>query len=68
VAIKEMALNDLTKLGVDQNNRLYWNKEPVATGSRVTLQPIVNRAIFIGGFSTFGLFLIGLGGFAFGAQ
>lgn len=39
-------------LGIDKNNQLYWNNEPIVTEQKVRLSDCVNWSIIIGGFST----------------
>jgi hypothetical protein len=50
--------NDLGQtgiLGVDEDNRLYWNGQSIVTEQKVTLQWWVNVAFIITGLSTLAL-------------
>ena len=40
------------ELGIDKDAKLYWNKKPIVTEQKVTLQRWVNISIIIASFST----------------
>lgn len=46
------------KLGIDENGNLYVNNKRVITDTKIVLEGWVNGALFIGGLSTLGLFLL----------
>lgn len=46
--IKTITLDELDRLGVDDRNNLYWDKKPLVTEEKITLQKWVNFAIVIG--------------------
>lgn len=45
-------------LGIDEHNNLYINNKKVITESRVVLNNVLNYAIIIGGYSTFGILVV----------
>ena len=50
--------DELGRLGVDENNRLYWDNKPLITEERLTLALWVNGALIVGAGSTFVLALL----------
>lgn len=40
------------ELGIDKDAKLYWNKQPIVTEQKVTLQGWVNISIIIASLST----------------
>ena len=51
--IRTISIDELDNLGIDENNKLYWNKQPLVIDEKIRLQLWVNVAIVIGAFSTF---------------
>lgn len=51
-------MDDLDRLGIDEENNLYWDKKPLVTEEKITLQKWVNFAIVIGAGSTLILAII----------
>ena len=60
VTIHPITFNDIGKLGVDENNQLYWQGKPIVTKERIVLEWWVNLAAIVAAFSTLGSFIIGL--------
>lgn len=50
---KTIGLDQLDRLGVDENNKLYWDGKPLVTEERIVLAGWVNAAIVLGAMSTF---------------
>jgi len=50
--IRTISINELDNLGIDENNKLYWNKQPLVIEEKIHLQLWVNIAIVIGALST----------------
>ena len=50
--IKTISIDELDKLGIDENNKLYWDGKPLLTEEKIILQKYVNASIIIGAFST----------------
>lgn len=50
---KTIGLDQLDRLGVDENNKLYWDGKPLVTEERIVLARWVNAAIVLGATSTF---------------
>lgn len=46
--IKTIGMEDLDRLGIDEANNLYWDKKPLVTEEKITLQKWVNYAIVVG--------------------
>ena len=44
--------NDIGRLGVDEQNNLYWDNKPLITRRKVTLPLLVNWAAILAGAST----------------
>jgi hypothetical protein len=51
--IKTISLDELDRLGIDELNNLYWDKKPLVTEEKITLQKWVNFSIIVGAASTF---------------
>jgi hypothetical protein len=51
--IHNITLGDFGHMGVDENNKLYWDGQPVVTEEKITLSKWVNFAIILGAGSTF---------------
>ena len=51
--IKPITIGQMEKLGIDENNRLYWNGFPVVIDKTIKLQWLVNVSIFVGAISAF---------------
>lgn len=49
---KPITIDQLGRLGVDNNNRLYWEGQPVVTEQALTLRWWVNVSIVAGGIAT----------------
>lgn len=49
--IRKISINELEKLGVDEDNRLYWDLKPVVIEERVKLQWWVNASAVAGALS-----------------
>ena len=60
MTIHPIAWKDIDKLGVDDNNQLYWDGKPIVTKERIVLEWWVNLAAILAAFSTLGLFIIEL--------
>ncbi len=58
--IKPVTIGQMEKLGVDENNKLYWNGIPVVIDKTIKLQWLVNVSIFIGAISAFASAMIAL--------
>ncbi len=58
--IHPVTFDDIEKLGVDENNQLYWHGKPIVTKERIILEWWVNLAVIIAAFSTFGSSMIEL--------
>lgn len=58
--VKRVSLADLDRLGIDENNKLYWDNLPLVTEEKITLQKWVNFAIVIGAVSTFAIAILDL--------
>lgn len=58
--INKIGMEDLDRLGIDEENKLYWDNKPLVTEEKITLQKWVNFAIVVGALSTFILAAIGL--------
>ena len=50
--IRTISIDELDNLGIDENNKLYWNKQPLVIEEKIHLQLWVNIAIVIGALST----------------
>jgi len=50
--IRPITIDELVRLGLDDNERLYWDRKPVVTEQRITLQAWVNTAVIPGALST----------------
>jgi len=50
--INPIKIRELEKLGVDENNKLYWDGRPIVTEEKLKFQWWVNVSIVIGSFST----------------
>ena len=53
--IHPITIEELIRIGVDDNNNLYWDNQPVVTKQKVKLGIIVNIAIILGALSTFAI-------------
>ena len=42
--VRPITFDETAKIGVDENNNLYWNGKPVVTKRRITLPWFVNVA------------------------
>lgn len=51
---------EIGRLGVDEDNRLYWDEKPLVTEDRITLSWWVNLAVVLGALSTLALALVEL--------
>ena len=58
--IRPITIDELDKLGVDENNRLYWEKHPVVVEKKITLQWWVNLSAIAGALSGITLAVIEL--------
>jgi len=58
--IEPIFLHGMGELGIDENNRLYWNKSPIVTKADISFIWWVNIAIVIGAISTMVLACISL--------
>lgn len=56
--IETIGMEDLDRLGIDEENNLYWDRKPLVTEEKITLQKWVNFAIVIGAVSTLCLAII----------
>lgn len=52
---KMIGLDQLDRLGIDENNKLYWDGKPLVTEERIVLARWVNAAIILGAISTLAL-------------
>ena len=50
--IKSIADVGFRRMGVDENNKLYWNGQPIVTEEKIKLSSWVNISIIIGAIST----------------
>lgn len=50
--VKTITLDQLDRLGVDAQNKLYWDGKPLVTEERIVLARWVNVAVFAGSVST----------------
>jgi hypothetical protein len=53
-------MDELDLIGLDEDNRLYWNGKPIVTEERITLAWWVNVSAVLTGASTFTLAVIEL--------
>lgn len=58
--IHPITSNDIEKLGLDENNQLYWDGKPIVIKQRIILGWWVYLAIIIVTFSALGSFIIEL--------
>ena len=58
--IDSIRVGQLEKLGVDENNKLYWDGQPIITKQKITLEWWVSMSVIIASISTLGLFGIEL--------
>lgn len=49
--VRPVSLEQLDKLGVDEDNRLYWNGQPVILEEKLTLQWWINVSAVLGALS-----------------
>lgn len=56
--VRTIAINELDKLGVDDDNRLYWDGKPIVVEERLRLQWWVNASAVLGASSGFVLAVI----------
>ena len=47
-----ITIHQLGRLGVDENNKLYWDDRPLVTENIITLDRWVNVSIIVGASST----------------
>ena len=50
--IHDIQYDELGRFGVDENNRLHWDRKPVVTEERLTLAWWVNLSVVLGGLAT----------------
>lgn len=50
--VTPVTFDDLGRLGVGPNNRLYWDEEPVVTDSELRVGGLLNAAVVVGGLGT----------------
>lgn len=53
--VRGISYDDLGRLGVDEDNRLYWDGRPVVVQERLALAWWVNVAVVVGALSTLAL-------------
>lgn len=46
--VRTIAIDELNKLGVDDDNRLYWDGKPIVVEERLRLQWWVNASAVLG--------------------
>lgn len=46
--VRNITIDELEKLGVDENNKLYWNSRPIVTEEKLQLQWWVNLSAVAG--------------------
>ncbi|MEN3070125.1 hypothetical protein [Uliginosibacterium sediminicola] len=49
--IRSINIDELDKIGVDENNKLYWDGRPIVVEERITLQWWVNLSAIAGALS-----------------
>lgn len=60
---RPITIDQMGRLGVDSNNRLYWDDRPVVTEQPLALSWWVNASIVAGGIATIVLAVVELLGF-----
>ncbi len=50
--VKTITIGQLDRLGVDGQNRLYWDGKPLVTEERIVLARWVNVSVVVGSAST----------------
>jgi len=60
MVIREITWDDIGKLGVDENNQLYWNGKPIVTKGKIILEWWINLAAIITAVSAIGTFILEL--------
>jgi hypothetical protein len=50
--IHPITFGNIEHLGVDENNKLYWDGQPIVTEEKIKLAKWVNISIIIGAIST----------------
>jgi hypothetical protein len=58
--IRSISIDELDKIGLDENNKLYWEGHPVVIEEKITLQWWVNLSAIAGALSGITLAVIEL--------
>lgn len=67
--IKTITIKQLDRLGIDGQNKLYWDGKPLVTEERIVLARWVNVSVVIGSASTLLIAVVeALRFFGFGAR
>jgi hypothetical protein len=57
-SVRTITIDELDRLGIDENNRLYWDKRPLVTEEKITLQRWLNVSVVLGAVSTFAVAVV----------